>query len=337
MHLSRLSSIYLPAVEEDLQAAVKTVDGDRFSELYAMLAYHMGWLGDGAGAKASGKRIRPLLVLLTCQAAGGEWKAALPAASAVELVHNFSLIHDDIEDDSSLRRGRTTVWKKWGLAQGLNAGDAMYTLAHLAILRLRETATSQIALNASSILLESCLQLTQGQYLDISYETRRDLTVDDYWPMVRGKTAALLAACTELGALNADCEEGRQASFRLFGQHLGLAFQAQDDLLGIWGDAALTGKSAESDLITGKKTLPVLFGLNAGGSFAQRWLKGSITPEELDGLARQLEDEGARGYTQDTADRLTQLALGHLEDAQPQGEAGMALKELADLLLNRQG
>ena len=337
MHLARLSSIYLPAVEADLQHAVRGVNGDGYSELHAMLAYHMGWQGEGAGPKAAGKRIRPLLVLLTCQAAGGDWQAAVPAASAVELVHNFSLIHDDIEDDSTLRRGRTTVWKKWGLAQGLNAGDAMFTLAHLTILRLRETASEQIALEAACILLESCLQLTQGQFLDISYETRRDLKVEDYWPMVRGKTAALLAGCTELGALVAGEDETRRTSYRLFGQTLGLAFQAQDDLLGIWGDAALTGKSAESDLLTGKKTLPVLYGLEKEGKFAQRWRQGGILPEEVAGLAMQLENEGARSYTQEKADQLTQQALGYLEDARPQGEAGLAIKELADLLLNRQG
>lgn len=337
MTLNSLSSKYLPVLEEELQHAVTAVEGERLGELHAMLAYHMGWQGEGSGPKAAGKRIRPLLVLLTCAASGGNWQQAMPAAVAVELVHNFSLIHDDIEDNSPLRRGRSTVWKKWGIAQALNAGDTMFTLAHLEILRLNETISPATTLEAARLLQETCLKLTQGQYLDISYESRKDLTVEDYWPMVSGKTAALLSACAELGALVAGAEEACQASYRQFGHFLGLAFQVQDDLLGVWGDAALTGKSAESDLLTGKKSLPVLYGLGLDGPFARRWRQGPVHPGEVAELAHQLETEGARRYTQKTTDRLTRQALDHLNAAEPQGEAGEALKELADRLVKRQG
>jgi geranylgeranyl diphosphate synthase type I len=295
----------------------------------------MGWEGEGAGPDAAGKRIRPLLVLLTAASAGGDWRCALPAAAAVELVHNFSLIHDDIEDNSPLRRGRPTLWKKWGVAQAVNAGDAMFTLAHLEILRLEEHVSTETTLLAARRLLETCLHLTQGQYLDLSYETRPDLSLEDYWPMIGGKTGALIAACTELGALAAGRDKQVQDQYRQFGRLLGLAFQAQDDLLGIWGDAALTGKSAESDLVSGKKSLPVLYGLGLGGPFAQRWREGPIRPEEVPALSSQLEAEGALGYTQETADRLTGQALETLEAVDPQGEAGQALRELARHLLSR--
>ena len=337
MALNSFSNIYLPALEDELQRAVNAVDGVGLGELQAMLAYHMGWQGEGAGPKAAGKRVRPLLVLLTCAASGGNWQQALPAAVAVELVHNFSLIHDDIEDNSPMRRGRLAVWKKWGIAQALNAGDTMFTLAHLAILRLNETISPATTLKAALLLQETCLKLTQGQYLDISFESRKDLTLENYWPMVSGKTAALLSACTELGALVTGTDEACQASYRQFGHFLGLAFQAQDDLLGVWGDAALTGKSAESDLLTGKKSLPVLYGLGLDGPFARRWRQGPIHPGEIAELARQLETEGARRYTQKTADRLTRQALDHLNAAQPHGEAGEPLRELADMLVKRQG
>jgi len=337
MTLSSLSLILLPAIEDALRAAVADADGDRLGELYTMLAYHMGWQGEGSGPKATGKRIRPLLLLINCEAAGGSWQAALPAAVAVELVHNFSLIHDDIEDDSPLRRGRTTVWKKWGVAQALNAGDAMFALAHLAILRLEATTSVATTLKAANILEETCLKLTQGQYLDISYENRGDLTLEAYWPMVSRKTAALLSTCSELGALVAGVSEARQSCFSQFGHSLGLAFQAQDDLLGVWGDAALTGKSAESDLLTGKKSLPVLYGLGLDGLFARRWREGLVLAEEVADLARLLEAEGARGYTQETVDHLTRQALEYLDEAGPQGEAGEALRELALMLVNRKG
>src|SRR4030067_283120 len=142
-----------------------------------MVAYHLGWEGDGAGSDARGKRIRPLLVVLACAAAGGDWGKALPAAAAVELVHNFSLIHDDIQDNSPLRRGRTTVWKHWGIPQAINAGDAMLTLAHLSALRLANTISAEVAIQAATIFQQACLQLTKGQYLDLSYENRRPLSL----------------------------------------------------------------------------------------------------------------------------------------------------------------
>ncbi len=335
MSLSSLSEHYLPAIETTLQQAVERLRQPGLEELRHMLAYHMGWEGEGAGPEAHGKRIRPLLVLLTAEAAGGSWSKALPAAAAVELVHNFSLIHDDIEDDSPLRRGRPTVWAKWGVAQAVNAGDTMFTLAHLTVLGLAQTVSTSIALQAAQALQETCLELTQGQYLDLSYESRLDLGEADYWPMVGGKTAALLSACACLGALAANASPATCDAYAHFGRLLGLAFQAQDDLLGIWGDMALTGKSTASDLLAGKKSLPVLYGLSRGGAFARRWGQGPITEAEVGALAAQLEAEGGRAHTQEQADRLTVEALQALEDAHPQGEAGQALRELARRLLNR--
>jgi geranylgeranyl diphosphate synthase type I len=154
--------------------------------------------------------------------------------------------------------------------------------------------------------------------------------------MVGGKTAALLSACTELGAIVANTNRSRREAFRDFGYLLGLAFQAQDDILGIWGDAALTGKSNESDLFAGKKSLPVIYGLDQHGPFATRWLQGSLQPEEAKVLADQLETEGARTYTQESANKMTQQALDALNQAQPQGMAGEALTDLANELLNRE-
>lgn len=328
---------YIPAVEEELHRVVALIAQSDLEELRYMLAYHLGWEGEGAGAEARGKRIRPLLVLLACEAAGGEWPNALPAAAAVELVHNFSLIHDDIEDNSPLRRGRPTVWQRWGVPQAINAGDAMFTLAHLALLGLGQHVSPEVNLHAARILQETCLQLTQGQYLDISYEARGDLSLEAYWPMVNGKTAALLAACTELGALVAGAGAEACGAYRQFGRSLGLAFQAQDDLLGIWGDAAQTGKSAESDLLSGKKSLPVLFGLSQQGPFAKRWAQGPITAGEVPALAEQLKQEGSLDYTLQCSNNLTKEALRSLEAAAPIPEAGQELRALALRLLGRQG
>ncbi len=252
---------YLAAIEDDLRRAVDQVDDIGLKHLHRMLSYHMGWQGKPVNDEARGKRIRPFLVLLCSSSAGGNWRNSLPAASAVELVHNFSLIHDDIEDHSALRRGRLTVWKKWGIAQAINTGDAMFTLAHLQLLRLIENVSPSSALDAVEVLQRACLRLTQGQYLDLAFENRNNVGIDEYWSMVEGKTAALISACTELGAISASRDEKTRRSYRNFGLLFGRAFQVQDDILGIWGEPSLTGKSNQSDLITRKKTLPVLYGL----------------------------------------------------------------------------
>jgi len=325
----------LSAIETELQKQVARLDEPRTRPFHEMLAYHMGWTGEGAGPEATGKRVRPLLVLLAAASCGADWRPALPAAAAVELVHNFSLLHDDIEDNSDKRRGRTTVWKKWGLAQGINAGDGMFILANLALADLEADYPAPIVIRAATILQHACLDLTRGQFLDISYEDRADLAVDDYWPMVGGKTAALIAACCQLGALLGGADAARQEAYRAFGHYLGLAFQVQDDILGIWGDEALTGKSAAGDLVEGKKSLPVLFGLEKNGEFAKRWQRGPIRAEEVRAAAALLEAESARRSAQEAARQMTDLALESLRVANPQGEAGEALKSLADKLLQR--
>jgi geranylgeranyl diphosphate synthase type I len=335
MSLDAMVKICLPAIEAELQQVVAQACQPLTVEMHGMLAYHMGWEGEGAGPEARGKRIRPLMTLLCAAACGADWQAALPSAAAVELVHNFSLAHDDIQDQSPLRRGRHTLWTLWGVAQAINAGDALFTLAFMALTPLEQTVSPAAALRSQRLLQETCLALTQGQYLDISYEARGDLDLAAYWPMVGGKTAALLSAATQLGAIAAQAAPETCQAYADFGRVLGLAFQAQDDLLGIWGDATLTGKSTESDLVSGKKSLPVLYGLAQAGPFARRWAEGPITAGEVLAVSTLLEAEGARQYTQARADELTAQALDALERAHPLGEAGQALHDLAHRLLRR--
>lgn len=334
--MTSLIASLLPTIEGELQRQIARLDEPRTRPFHEMLTYHMGWTGEGSGPEAQGKRIRPLLVLLTTASCGADWKSALPAAAAVELVHNFSLVHDDIQDNSDKRRGRRTVWKVWGMPQGINAGDALFVLSNLALLDLVPAHPAETVVKAAAILHATCLDLTRGQHLDIAYETRADLSLEDYWPMVAGKTAALLSACCAIGALLGGADEAAQEAYRDFGRYLGLAFQVQDDLLGIWGNSALTGKSAESDLVSGKKSLPVLYGLGKGGKFAKRWAAGPIQPEEVPAVANLLTEEGARLHAQEAADQMTDLALQSLRLADPQGEAGEALFELVNKLLDRQ-
>ena len=320
------------SVEDELKRIVGLVSEDQYDDLHSMLAYHLGWEGEGSGVEAQGKRIRPLLTLLSAAALGADWKQALPASVGVELLHNFSLIHDDIQDQSVARRGRPTVWVKWGIPQAINAGDLMFTLAYQALMKL---TLAEVALKATQILSRACICLTEGQYLDLSYETRKDLMLESYWLMIAGKTAALLAACCELGALAARADPHQCQAMHDFGFALGMAFQAQDDWLGIWGDVSLTGKSVESDLISGKKTLPVIYALSLNKEFARQWHSGPKTPLEVSSLAALLAEEGAGEYTQRESERLTGEALLALKEAECSAEGEQNLKDLTGQLLRR--
>ena len=325
----------LSDIELELQRQVSRLDSPRTKAFHEMLTYHMGWTGEGAGPSATGKRVRPLMVLLCTAACGADWQSALPAAAAVELVHNFSLVHDDIQDNSDKRRGRPTSWVKVGTPMAINVGDALFVISNQAIIDLKENYPAETVVRAAEILHNTCLELTRGQFLDMSYEERTDLTVDDYWPMVAGKTAALLSACCHIGSLLGGADEGKQEAYRSFGQYLGLAFQVQDDILGIWGDEAITGKSAASDLVEGKNSLPVLAGLGTNGKFAERWRKGPIMFDELENVARLLSAEGGYSTAYDAAQQMTDLALLNLQEADPQGEAGDELYVLTHKLLKR--
>jgi geranylgeranyl diphosphate synthase type I len=324
-----------PELKKELLNVVAQGGDFGCSELLDMITYQLGWTGDGAGPKAEGKRIRPLLVMLAAEGAGGNWRDALPAAAAVELIHNFSLIHDDIEDQGETRRGRPTIWKLWGEAQAINTGDAMFALANISMHNLNRTISSPAAQEACSLFHSTCLRLTQGQHLDILFEDREVVSLDEYWEMVSGKTAALLAFCLEVGAISAGVTPNVKNSYREFGHNLGLAFQVQDDILGIWGETDQIGKSNTGDLIEKKKTLPVIYGLEQKKGFYQRWTAGPILPGDVQDLRVMLEEEGGLAYAQKHASQLTSLALTALKHAAPKKEFGQDLIELAETLLGR--
>ncbi len=343
---TNLQQSMLEAVEKELKRQVARLDQPRIQTFHQMLTYHMGWTGESAGSLATGKRIRPLLTLLAVVSCinvdwgkgGGSsinWLHAVSSAAAIELIHNFSLVHDDIQDNSVMRRGRPTVWVKWGAPMAINVGDALFVIANQAILDLAEYYPAEIVVKAASILNENCLALTRGQYLDMAYEARKDLGMEDYWPMIGGKTSALISSCTNIGSLLGYANESKQESYRLFGYHLGRAFQVQDDILGIWGDETVTGKSTAGDLVEGKNSLPILFALEKNGEFAKRWRRGPIKDNDVLEVSALLEDEGAREYAEKLSEVETQKALGYLKQADPRGEAGVTMLGLANKLLKR--
>lgn len=344
--LKALAANYLPALEAEIQrvlspnhsdSAPSDTGRDRF---YKLIHYHMGWLdaqlepdSDGRGR---GKRIRPLLCLLVCDAVGGNWQQALPAAAAVEILHNFTLVHDDIEDASPTRHGRPTVWQLWGQPQAINVGDAMFALGHLALTRLTDCGVDPIiVVRALRRFDETCLRLTEGQHADMTFESMDTVSVDAYLHMIMGKTAVLLGLCGELGALIGGGDEETICHYAAFGQELGLAFQVKDDILGIWGDEELIGKSAATDIKTGKKSLPVLYGLSQSEPLRTLYANSNGDKEYVRQAVTLLDESGAHEFASGKATQYSREAVDHLEAAQPTGLAAEALFQLTEMLLTR--
>jgi len=334
--LSDLFRRFVPYIEEEMRAIIN--DGPQPRQFNVMLNYHLGFADHhGApAAAASGKRIRPMLTLLSCEACGGDWQMALPAAAAVELLHNFSLIHDDIEDRDELRRGRPTLWKVWGEAQAINAGDAMFAFAHLALLRSAERgAPVERVVRAMRAFDEMCIRLTIGQHLDLSFESRGDVTADEYMRMIEGKTAALTSAACEIGALIGGADDETVQAFAAFGRWLGVSFQLQDDVLGIWGDPAVTGKR-DSDLAHGKKTLPVLYAAERDARLQERYLRaGGLTDADVQTVREMIEAAGGKAHAERAAEDAYAGALSALASTGLDNLACRALRDLAHSLLGR--
>jgi geranylgeranyl diphosphate synthase type I len=265
--------------------------------------------------------MRPLLGLLAYASIAGDHERALPGAAAVELGHNFSLVHDDIEDGDTERRHRPTLWSIHGVPQAINAGDTLFSLSRIALHRLTDLGFSDSkVLRLMRLYDETCLALCEGQYLDIATsETDDIMSVEAYFDMIGRKTAALIAASIEAGALLATDDDEVIARYRGFGWSLGLAFQLNDDLLGIWGAQDATGKHA-SDVSHRKKTLPVIYAAEHAGPEDRARLQAlyatrTATTDEVAEIVAILERTGAREHTRDQARHHRDQALRELDAA----------------------
>ncbi|MFQ3647756.1 MAG: polyprenyl synthetase family protein [Aggregatilineales bacterium] len=302
-----------------------------------MLRYALGWEDDQGTPyyQPTGKRLRPLMLLLCAHALHDEWQRALPAAAAVELLHNFSLIHDDIQDASPLRHRRPTVWKVWGIPNAINAGDAMFTLAYAALADLAATVSASNMVQIWQMFNHTNLELTRGQHLDMRFESQLSVTVDEYISMILGKSAALIATCARLGAFIVSGNAEQAAHFAEFGLNLGIAFQIRDDILGIWGEEAVTGKSASTDIDSRKKSLPVLYALEQSPAL-QTIYADPTNPIDSSEIVRLLDDVGARDYALSQEAHYYQQAINALDRAAPRAAMRPALDAFVDFLLNRQ-
>ena len=330
---------WLPKLEDEMKAVLHN-DETAVAPHYNMMQYHMGWLDEDFQPVQvpAGKRLRPMLCLLACAEVGGDPSQALPAAAAIELLHNFSLIHDDIEDGDEMRRHRATVWKIWGVPQAINAGDGMFTLAYAALQRLtRLGVDSGVTLAALDTFTSTCLALTEGQHLDMDFEQREQVTADEYLRMIQGKTAALISAAVAIGARIGGASTDQTAALQKFGQSIGLAFQIQDDILGIWGDPAVTGKAAGNDILRHKKSLPLLHALEhaQAGQALQDLMQGEFDAEQLPQAMNLLEKAGTRAFVEDQLVHHHNGAVGALDEALDLQLENSLLFALTNTLLHR--
>ncbi|MFV9503640.1 MAG: polyprenyl synthetase family protein [Oscillochloridaceae bacterium umkhey_bin13] len=333
------------AIQAAMRAAFPQAEA-RVARFYQMQEYHLGWRDPQLQSTESdpGKLIRPQLVLLACQAAGGDPAQAMPLAAGIQLLHDFTLIHDDIEDDSATRRGRPTLWSLWGLAQGINAGDGMFVLAHLAIHQLDAIGVpAERTLHVLRRFDEVILYVCEGQFLDISFEGDLTISADDYLAMIERKTAALIAGSCELGALVAGASPANLAALAEFGLSVGLAFQIEDDLLGIWGAPEVTGKPPAADLYRRKVSLPVVHALAHSPARARLAELYASDPDEaaVREILAALDAAEARAFCAEVAARHHQAAFAAIDrvttDGNPQAEAARAtLRALAESLIGRQ-
>ncbi|WP_308416809.1 polyprenyl synthetase family protein [Streptomyces sp. AJS327] len=310
-------------------------------------SYHFGWIdADGRPSEGDGgKAVRPALALLSAEVAGAEPEAGIPGAVAVELVHNFSLLHDDLMDGDEQRRHRDTVWKVHGPAQAVLVGDALFALANEILL---EQGTAE-ASRAARRLTRATRRLIDGQAQDISFEHREQVTVQECLEMEGNKTGALLACAVSIGAVLGGADEETADFLESYGHHVGLAFQAVDDILGIWGDPDATGKQTWSDLRQRKKSLPVVAALAQDGPAAERLGtllradagKSQAEFEDFDedqfaARAALIEEAGGREWTSQEAQRQYTSALAALDKIEMPDRVREELTALADFVVVRQ-
>ena len=332
-----LGAALLKRIRNDVEPRMRAVMAELPASLRHIGGYHLGWWDyqgtalDGMGGKA----VRAALTMAASRALGGD-SAALTGAVAVELIHNFTLLHDDVMDRDPLRRHRPAAWAVFGATDAILVGDALQALALRVLARDPHPAAMPALDRLTGCMIEVCM----GQSTDCAFEQRTDVTLGQCEAMALGKTGALLGSACAIGALYAGAAPGAVAALDAFGRQLGLAFQLIDDVLGIWGDPAVTGKAAGADLLARKKSLPVVAALTsrtaAGDELAT--LYHADPPADDAGVARLaelVERAGGRAWAQSQAADHAAAALVHLRAAVPDDEQTRDLLTLAGMLTRR--
>ena len=337
-HVAHLVERFLPTVREYLEHVV----GDA-GELEPMLRYHMGWQElDGApAASGGGKALRPVLCLAACEMAGGNWQEAIPAAASLELIHNFSLIHDDIQDGDKTRRGRSTLWSIWGIPVAIAAGNAMRAIADRTIFKMGELGiTSDVTATASAVLTTRYLEMIEGQYLDMWFESSEHISAEDYLDMVGRKTGALIESAMYMGALVASADSHTANAFGECGRRLGIAFQVRDDYLGVWGDPLATGKPVGADIRRKKKSLPTVYLFDRAAHEDRAWLNETFAASEIEeaqlgGIMAMLDGLEGSEYVQSVAEAHAKKAVESVTGLLIPSESKRQLDAVAEFFVRR--
>lgn len=322
-------------IEEELRRSFQGYD----SPLITMMQYHLGWVDqEGRPQEGTSERlIQSILCLLACEAAGGDYRQALPAAASIELVYNSSLIHDDIQDGNAERHHRPSVWWIWGPAQGINAGDGMMALARLKLFSLTGgEANPQKTLRAVQRLDQACLRLYQGHYMDLSFQEQLKIGVDSYLKMVREKVGALMGCAMELGALMGSNDEALAQSLGEYGTRLGLAFQIREDVLDLWNPEMEASQAG--DILNKKKTLPVVYALEKAQGKERRelnalYMKRVLVPEDVSRVREVLDQLEARQFAEEMANQHHLEAVALLDEMPIADGSKRQLREATQYLM----
>jgi geranylgeranyl diphosphate synthase type I len=326
---------YRQSIELEVKRALES-DASPMAE---MLRYQMGWTP--AGLPSLAKCLRPSICLLTCEGLGGDLNQCLPVAVALELVHNFSLIHDDIEDGDETRHHRPTLWRTYGRDAAVLAGIELWTVAYQLMADSAQRGLSaERVLEARRLLNDACSEMIEGQHQDLTFEHRTDVTLSQYIEMIGRKSGALIGASLQLGALVAGAGTEQLADFDRFGRNLGLAFQIRDDILGIWGEGSATGKPVGADIAHRKKTLPVVHAFqHAVGpdrdALRAVYAKAEVEDADIANVLDILQRWNCRYFAQGLAEDYRSRAMAALARTPITTETRYRFDELTAFVLER--
>jgi geranylgeranyl diphosphate synthase type I len=313
------------------------------SDVYDMLRYYMGWVDENGRPHEAmeGKALRPTLCLFACEAVGGALEMAMPSAVALEFIHNFSLIHDDIQDRDEIRHNRKTLWAVWGDPKALVAGNVLRVVADECLHQLLDSGLDyDRALAAGMLLTEAYLEMIEGQYLDLQFEGRHDISMSDYLNMISCKTGALIRCSLNLGAVVGAQEQGVGDAFKESGRAMGYVFQIIDDVLGVWGDEETTGKPVGADIRRKKNSYPVVYTMGRANDKDQKMLneiyeKDELDDSDVDSVLAVMDRLDVKNQAQQEAEKYANVALESLAPVELSREARQEVEDLAHFLLVR--
>jgi geranylgeranyl diphosphate synthase type I len=304
-----------------------------------VLRYHLGWVDQRGSPEHTSRRLHfpPALALASCEALSGDFRAALPAASAIELVYNFTLAHADVQAGTPDRQERPSIWWVWGPAQAINAGDGLHALGRVSVMRLEQRGVPAArVLRGVAALDQACLTLCEGQYMDLNFQDQLMVTSGDFYEMLRRKAGALTGCAAELGALAAGADDAACSKLHGVGSKLGMAWQIAQDTAELWGQGG-DGMTV-GNMLNKKKSLPLVYVLETASPSTKRelgtiYMKRALEPQDVSRIIDMLDQAGARQYAEDKARELVGQGMAAVEDIGLPSEGSELFRQVAEAAL----